>query len=78
MWNRLVTDYEIHDEAGLILVGSMAECLQDIRRYEAIVKEQGELIKDRSGSQKANPACALAREARKALHSALRQLGADS
>jgi phage terminase small subunit len=75
MWRDYVTTYAISDHAGLTLLASACESLQDIRRFEKIVVEKGELLRSIHGSQVANPAVKMALEARKSMHSAIRQLG---
>lgn len=76
-WRDVAGEYRIVDPAGLALLTTAAECLDRMRQAQASVAEHGAMVADRYGSLKANPACALERDARNGFLSAMRALNLD-
>ncbi|MGE0579657.1 hypothetical protein [Reyranella sp.] len=74
MWQELQQQYGIEDSAGLLLLTSAMEAHTRIERARAIIKREGEVVLDRFGQRKANPACQVERDARSGMLMALRQL----
>lgn len=77
LWRELVAEYDISDSAGLALVSTAAECLDRMRAAQKAIASAGEVVKDRYGQIKVNPACALEKDARNGFLSALRALNLD-
>ena len=77
LWQSLVRDYAIDDGAGLILLRTACEALDEMRRAQAILDRDGPVIEDRFGQQRQHPATLVVRDSRNALLKALRQLNLD-
>ncbi len=77
LWRELIDEYGIGDPAGLALVATAAECVDRMRAAQASIAEHGELVKDRYGTPKLNPACGLEKDARAGFLAALRALNLD-
>ena len=74
---RVATDYALDDPAGLALLCTAAECLDRMRAAQVSITERGELVDDRYGAPKLNPACALEKDARSGFLAAVRALNLD-
>lgn len=77
LWLSVVAEYEIDDSAGLALLTTACECLDRMRAAQVAIKEQGEVVKDRYGQTKVNPACGLEKDARGGFLAALKQMNLD-
>lgn len=77
LWRDLTSEYSIADAAGLTLVTTAAECLDRLRAAQAAVRAHGEVVADRYGAVKLNPALALEKDARNGLLAALKHLNLD-
>jgi P27 family predicted phage terminase small subunit len=77
LWKELVSEYGISDAAGLTLVTTAAECLDRIRAAQTAISEHGEIVLDRYGAPKLNPALQLEKDARAALLATLKSLNLD-
>jgi P27 family predicted phage terminase small subunit len=77
LWEELISEYGISDAAGLALVTTAAECLDRIRAAQAAISEHGEIVKDRYGQVKLNPALVLEKDARNGLLATLKALNLD-
>lgn len=77
LWRQLQSDYGISDAAGLALLTTAAECLDRIRAAQAAIAEHGEIVIDRYGSPKINPAATLEKDSRNGLLASLRALNLD-
>jgi hypothetical protein len=76
-FSSVATEYGIVDCAGLTLLTTAAECLDRMRAAQSAIAEHGELVIDRYGAPKLNPACGLEKDARAGLLAALRALNLD-
>ena len=74
---EMVTEYGISDPAGLALLTTAAECLDRMRAAQKAIKQHGEIVVDRYGAPKLNPACNLEKDARNGLMAAFRALNLD-
>ena len=74
MWQKLHADYTIDDAAGLALLGAACSAYQRAEEARALIDKAGAVITDRFGQSKAHPACAIERDARGQMISALRAL----
>ena len=77
LWRDLSTEYSIGDAAGLALVERAAECMDRLRSAQAAIVAHGEVVLDRYGAPKLNPACGLEKDARNGLFAALKALNLD-
>ena len=77
LWRELTAEYGIGDAAGLALVTLAAECLDRIRAAQKAIAEHGEIVIDRYGAPKLNPACGLEKDARTGLLHAFKALNLD-
>jgi hypothetical protein len=76
LWSGVQRSYQITDPGGLALLQSAAEAQDRIASCRRQIDEAGELIVVR-GVPKANPLCAVERDARAALVRCLRNLNLD-
>ena len=76
-WRRLLREYAIDDEAGLLLLESALRQFDRAEEARAILAKDGLVLVDRFGQQKAHPAASLERDARAGLLAALRALSLD-
>jgi len=77
LWRDLVDEYRIADGAGRALVTTAAEAMDRMKAAQAAIAEHGEVVLDRYGAPKLNPACALEKDARAGLLAALKALNLD-
>ena len=76
-YESVAEEYGISDAAGVGLLLRAAECVDRLDAAHKAIKQQGELVIDRYGSPKLNPACALEKDARAGFLSALKALNLD-
>lgn len=76
-YQSVATEYSIADAAGLALLSRAAECVDRMAAAHAAIAEHGELVPDRYGGVKLNPACALEKDARNGFLAAVRALNLD-
>jgi phage terminase small subunit len=74
---RIIETFEIDDPAGLLLLESAMEALDDMRLAQAILSAEGLTIKDRWGQQKQHPATLVLRDSRNLMLRSLKQLNLD-
>jgi phage terminase small subunit len=77
LWREMVAEYGIGDPAGLALLATAGECLDRMRAAQKAIKQHGEIVVDRYGSPKLNPACGLEKDARNGMMAAFRALNLD-
>ena len=77
LYRDLVTEYGITDAAGLALVTTAAECLDRMRAAQVAIEQHGEVVTDRYGQVKVNPAAVLEKDSRAGMLSALKALNLD-
>jgi P27 family predicted phage terminase small subunit len=73
-WHRLVTEYNIDDTGGRILLEQMLSAQDRMQRAAALISKHGEIVPGANGVLKTNPACAVERDARAQMLAALKQL----
>src|SRR5262245_6345281 len=73
LWRRVVTRWELH-QGELFVLSQACECLDALRRSEAIVAKEGQTFMDARGLPKAHPAALLARDLRSQLAKLVKQL----
>ena len=74
LWRKLLSDFVIEDSGGLALVRAVCESFQRQQEARKIIDKDGAVFVDRFGAPKAHPACAIERDARAQMISALRAL----
>jgi phage terminase small subunit len=77
IWRRTLVTYNIDDEPGRLLLSAALHSLDRAEAAAALVKKQGLTFRDRHGGYRANPACAIERDARRAMVLALKALNID-
>jgi len=74
MWDKLMREYHIDDAGGLALLEAACVSYQRAEDARVLVRREGLVVKDRFDQLKAHPACAVERDARAQMISALRAL----
>lgn len=73
----MTSEFEIADDAGLLLLQTGLEAFDRMRSCQAAIKTDGEQVEDRFGQWKAHPLLATERDARSAMLLALKHLNLD-
>ena len=76
-WQRLVAEYGLDDEAGLLLLQTALEAFDRMRSAQAAIEKDGASVLDRWGQVKPHPLLAAERDARSGLLQSLRALNFD-
>ena len=76
-WDRLLTEYGITDDAGLLLLQTALESFDRMRGCQEAVTRDGAMIKDRFDQLKPHPLLATERDARAQMLSSLKALNLD-
>ncbi|RIK36221.1 MAG: phage terminase small subunit P27 family [Chloroflexi bacterium] len=76
-WRRLIDEYGIDDNAGLLLVQTAMESFDRMRAAQAAIEADGATVKDRFDQPKAHPLLSVERDARAQMLAALKQLNLD-
>jgi len=77
LWDKLLTEYEIQDEAGLLILQTAMEAFDRMREAQAIIKTEGLTIEDRFFQKKAHPLTTVERDSRSAMMQAMKSLNLD-
>lgn len=77
LWSRLLKEYEIQDEAGLLILQTAMESFDRMRESQAIIKTEGMQVTDRFDQKKAHPLTTVERDSRAAMLAALKALNLD-
>jgi P27 family predicted phage terminase small subunit len=77
LWNKLLNEYSIEDEAGLLILQTAMEAFDRMREAQAIIKVEGLLLPDRFAQMKAHPLTITERDSRSAMMQALKSLNLD-
>ncbi len=76
-WRRLLGEYEIGDEAGLLLLQMALESFDRMRQAQAALAKDGLVVTDRFAQKKAHPLCTVERDSRAQMLAALKALNLD-
>lgn len=76
-WDRIVTEYGIDDDAGLLLIQTALEAFDRMRECQKAIKRDGPQVKDRFDQLKPHPLLPIERDARSQMLVALKQLNLD-
>lgn len=77
LWNKLLNEYSIEDEAGLLILQTAMEAFDRMREAQAIIKTEGLTVEDRFFQKKAHPLTVTERDSRSAMMQALKSLNLD-
>jgi P27 family predicted phage terminase small subunit len=76
-WQRLMKDYDISDEGGLLLLQTGLEAFDRMRQCQEIIKRDGPMVLDKWGQRKSHPLLPAERDARSQMLAALKALHLD-
>lgn len=77
LWQRLLKEYDITDEAGLLILQTGLEAFDRMRDAQEIIKAEGMQVLDRFDQKKAHPLTTVERDSRSAFMAALKALNLD-
>jgi len=77
LWERLLKEYEIEDEAGLLILATGLEAFDRMREAQMIIKTEGMQVTDRFDQKKAHPLTTVERDSRAAMLASLKALNLD-
>src|SRR5215813_10227559 len=77
LFARVVRAYGLHDEVSRQILAEACTSLMRAREARETIDKEGVSFRDRWGQIKANPVCAIERDARAAALSAFRQLNLE-
>lgn len=77
LWRKIQADYQISDEAGLLILATGLEAFDRMRQAQDILKAEGMTTLDRFSQPRPHPAAAIERDSRAAMLAALKQLNLD-
>jgi phage terminase small subunit len=77
LFAKIVRAYGLHDEVSRQILAEACTSLMRAREARETIDKEGVSFRDRWGQIKANPVCAIERDARAAALSALRQLNLE-
>src|SRR5262245_41835068 len=72
--DKIISDYGIHDAAGILLCDQIAQAWDRLAEARAIIAREGCTQLDRCGQRKPNAACIIERDSAARLISAVRTL----
>jgi P27 family predicted phage terminase small subunit len=76
-YGKLRAEWGIEDQVGQLTLMVGMEAFDRMRQAQELIREHGQLVADRFGQLKPNPANTVERDSRAAMLAALRQLGID-
>jgi P27 family predicted phage terminase small subunit len=76
-WEKLMLEYELTDEAGMLILQTALEAFDRMRQAQAILKKSGLVVFDRFDQPKAHPLCTIERDSRNQMLLAIKQLNLD-
>jgi P27 family predicted phage terminase small subunit len=77
LWRRVVAEYDLRDEAGLLLLRTALEAFGRMKEAQSIIKRDGPVVYDRFKQPKAHPLLTTERDSRAAMLHALKALNLD-
>ncbi len=77
LWDRLMKEYQIEDEAGLLILQTALEAFERMRGAQAVIAVEGLQVTDRFDQKKAHPLTVTERDSRAAMLAALKALNLD-
>ena len=77
LWESIVSDYGVGDDAGRLLLTSALESFDRLREAQAVIDTEGLTVKDKFGQDKVHPLLAVERDSRSAMLRSLKALNLD-
>ncbi len=77
VWEKLMKEYDIADEAGLLILQTGLEAFGRMRDAQAVIDKEGLVVRDRWQQPKAHPLTTVERDSRAAMLAALKALNLD-
>jgi P27 family predicted phage terminase small subunit len=77
LWRKIQDEYQISDEAGLLILAIACEAFDRMRQAQDILSNEGMTTTDRFGQARAHPAATIERDSRAAMLGALKQMNFD-
>jgi P27 family predicted phage terminase small subunit len=77
LWRKIQDEYQITDEAGLLILATGLEAFDRMRQAQTILEAEGMTTLDRFQQPRPHPAATIERDSRSALLGALKQLNLD-
>ena len=77
LWQRLLSEYDVSDEAGLLLLTTAMEAFDRMRDCQTAIKTEGLQLPDRFGNLKPHPLTGVEKDSRSAMMAALKALNLD-
>ncbi|MBA2883084.1 P27 family predicted phage terminase small subunit [Desulfosalsimonas propionicica] len=74
---RLEAEYDLSDSGAQVLLLTMCEAFDRLRKCQVAIKKDGQVVKDRFDQDKPHPLLSVERDARAQLMQALKQLNLD-
>ena len=66
-WRRLMSEYAIDDQAGLMLLEVTLQAFDRMREAQKTIKEEGAIVRNDAGNARAHPCIAIERDSRIAM-----------
>ncbi|HEV3330625.1 MAG TPA: P27 family phage terminase small subunit [Bryobacteraceae bacterium] len=76
-WNAIVEEYEVSDSAGRLLLENALTAFDEMRKAQAIIAEEGQVVEDRFKQKRQHPATLVLRDSRNLMLRSLKQLNLD-
>ncbi|OGP13092.1 MAG: hypothetical protein A2052_03730 [Deltaproteobacteria bacterium GWA2_54_12] len=76
-WGKLLREYQITDNAGLLLLEQALRSFDRAEEARLIIDKEGAVIRDRFNQARTHPACQVERDSRAAVVKTLAALGID-
>ena len=76
-WRKLIAEYTIEDEAGLLVLATALEAFDRMRQAQAALDKDGLVVTDRFGQPKAHPLTTVERDSRSQMLASLKMLNLD-
>jgi P27 family predicted phage terminase small subunit len=76
-WRKIVTEYEISDDTGLLMLQTALESFDRMRSAQRVIKREGQSTRDRFGQPKAHPLLTVERDSRSGMLAALKAMNLD-
>lgn len=76
-WNKLVSEYTIDDDYGLLLLETALHAFDRMNEASAVLDKDGLSVTDRYGQIKSHPAFTIEKDSRSQMLAALKQLNLD-
>lgn len=76
-WRKVVNEYEISDDTGLLLLQTALESFDRMRSAQRVIKREGQSVRDRFNFPRAHPLLTVERDSRAGMLAALKQMNLD-